>query len=191
MAASPLPRLTPEQYLSIERSAEFKSEYYDGQMFAMSGGSLPHSTIPMQLAAALVNALRGRGCRVASSDLRVRVSAKGPFFYPDLKVFCGEPQLADDHQDILLNPRVLFEVLSPSSEAFDRGLRFEAYSEIESLEEYVLVSQSKPRIEVYTRQQAGKWLLSSYSGMEAECRLSSLDCSVRLAEIYDGVAFGD
>ena len=131
----------PNSTCRSKTQAEFKSEYYDGQMFAMSGGSLPHSTIPMQLAAALVNALRGRGCRVASSDLRVRVSAKGPFFYPDLKVFCGEPQLADDHQDILLNPRVLYSrFFPPSSEAFDRGLKFEAYSEIESLEEYILIS---------------------------------------------------
>jgi len=186
-----MPTLTPEQYLAIERSADIKSEYYEGQMFAMSGGSLPHSLIPAQLTAALVYALRGRGCRVVTSDLKVRVSAQGPYFYPDLTVYCGEPQLADDHKDILLNPRVLFEVLSPSSEAFDRGLKFEAYSGIESLQEYVPVSQSRPRMEVYTRQPEGKWLLSAYTGLEAECRFSSLDCSVRLAEIYDGIVFDD
>ena len=191
MAASTLPLLTPEEYLAIERAAEFKSEYYNGQMFAMSGGSLPHSILPMQLAAALVNALRGSGCRVASSDLKVRVAPMGPFFYPDLTVFCGTPQLADDYNDVLLNPRVVFEFLSKSSEAYDRGRKFDAYRKIESLQEYVLVSQREPHIEVYLRQPQGKWLLSHYVGLDAECILSSLDCSINLSDIYEGVKLGD
>jgi Uma2 family endonuclease len=191
MAASPMPRLTPEEYLAIERAAEFKSEYYDGQMFAMAGGSLPHSILPTQLAAALVNDLRGRGGRVANSDLKVRVSPKGPFVYPDLTVFCGEPQLADDYRDVLLNPRVVFEVLSKSSEAYDRGMKFEFCREIESLQEYVLISQSKPLIEVYLREPNSKWLLSSYSGLDAVCPLGSIDCSIKLADGYEGVKPGD
>ena len=186
-----MPGLTPEEYLAIERAAEFKSEYYDGQMFAMAGGSLPHSILPMRLAAALINGLGRRDCEVASSDLKIRVSPKGPFFYPDLTVYCGEPELADDYRDVLLNPRVVFEVLSKSSEGYDRGLKFEFYREIESLQEYVLVSQSKPLIELYLRQPDSKWLLSSYSGMDAVCRLASIDCSIRLLDIYQRVKLGD
>jgi Uma2 family endonuclease len=182
MAASPMPRLTPEEYLAIERAAEFKSEYYDGQMFAMAGGTLPHSILPMRLAAALINGLGSRGCEVAGSDLKIRVSPKGPFVYPDLTVYCGEPQLADDYRDVLLNPRAVFE---------DRGLKFEFYRGIESLQEYVIVSQSKPLIEVYLRQPDSKWLLSSYSGMDAVCPLASIDCSIRLVDVYQRVKLGD
>jgi Uma2 family endonuclease len=191
MAASPMPRLTPEEYLAIERAAEFKSEYYDGQMFAMAGGTLPHSILPMRLAAALINGLGSRGCEVAGSDLKIRVSPKGPFVYPDLTVYCGEPQLADDYRDVLLNPRAVFEVLSKSSEGYDRGLKFEFYRGIESLQEYVIVSQSKPLIEVYLRQPDSKWLLSSYSGMDAVCPLASIDCSIRLVDVYQRVKLGD
>jgi Uma2 family endonuclease len=189
MAAHPLPRLTPQQYLDIERAAELRSEYYDGQMYAMSGGSLEHSLIPMQAGAALVNALRGRSCRVASSDLRVRVSSTGPFYYPDISVYCGEPQLADDYRDTLLNPRAILEVLSKSTENYDRGLKFDAYRQIESLHEYVLIWQSEPRIEVWLRQPEGRWKGSYYAGMDAVCVLESLDCSTTLADVYEGISF--
>jgi len=192
MAASPLPtRLTPEEYLAIEREAEFKSEYYDGQMFAMSGGSLPHSVLPARLTAALSRSVRARGCEVTNSELRVRVTPRGPFFYPDISIYCGEPQLADDYRDVLLNPLVVIEVLSKSTEAHDRGFKFDAYRKIESLQEYVLVSQKEPHIEVYLRQPQGKWLLSHYVGMDAVCVFSSLDCYVSLSDIYEGIALGD
>src|SRR6266481_5690950 len=110
MSAHAIPRLSPEEYLNIERQAEFKSEYYDGAMFAMAGGSLAHSNIPLRLAIALARQLDGKGCTLADSDLRVRISPRGPFFYPDLTVVCGHPQLADDYHDTLLNPSVVFEV---------------------------------------------------------------------------------
>jgi len=183
MSALPVPRLTPEQYLAIERAADFKSEYYDGQMVAMSGGSLTQSVIPPRLVA-VATALRGRGCEIADSDLRVRIGPQGPFVYPDLTVYCGEPILADDYRDMLLNPTVVFEVLSKSSEALDRGYKFGQYRKIESLHEYVLVSQTSPSIEVFRRQPEGTWVLTEFTGMDAVCRLASLDCEFPLADIY-------
>ncbi len=114
----------------MERKAEFKSEYFDGEMFAMSGGLLPHALVSAALVIAIGVALRGRNCRVAGSDLRIGVSKNGPFFYPDATVYCGEAQLADDFKDTLLNPALVIEVLSPSSEAYDRGKKFASYRKI-------------------------------------------------------------
>jgi Uma2 family endonuclease len=187
MSAMPLPRLTPEQYLEIERAAEFRSEYFDGEMFAMSGGRLAHAMIGVKLASALDAALRGRKCVVTGPDLRVRVAKKGPFFYPDATVCCGELQLADDYKDALLNPTAIFEVLSPSSEAYDRGRKFAAYRQIDSLREYVLVSQTEPAVESYLRGPEDKWTLTEFSGAGAVCSLESIGCQIALADIYRDV----
>jgi Uma2 family endonuclease len=187
MSAHATPFFTPEEYLEVERAAEIKSEYYDGQMFAMSGGTLPHSLIGGNLIAAMKLALRGKKCNVATADLRIRISPRGPFVYADLSVYCGEPELADNYRDTLLNPTVVFEVLSKSSEGHDRGHKFSQYRKIPSLREYVLVSQTEPRIEVFLRQPEGKWILTEFVGMDAVCRLASLDCSIPLETVYDGV----
>src|SRR5260370_42214955 len=130
MSAHAVPRLSPEEYLKIERDAEFKSEYYDGGMFVRSGGSLTHSHITVHLAASQIRQTDRNGCKVTNSDLRIQISPRGPFVYPDLTVYCGEPQLADDHKDILLNPSVIFEVLSKSTEAHARGHKFAPYRRI-------------------------------------------------------------
>lgn len=170
MSAHAIPRLTPEQYLDIERAAESKSEYHDGQMFAMSGGSLPHSRIALRLAAALMRALDESNCTVVNSDLRVQVAPRGPFVYPDITVDGGEAVLADDYGDMLTNPIAIFEVLSPSTEA----------------------SQTEPRIEVFTRGAEGnedKWIFSDFVGTAGVCRLAALDCEIPLADIYKGTSF--
>ena len=187
MSAHAIPRITPEQYLAIERAAEIKSEYYDGQMFAMSGGTAPHSFIAANLIFALGTALRGRNCRVSTSDLRVRVSPAGPFVYPDAAVVCGQLLLADDYKDTMLNPAVVFEVLSKSSEAYDRGFKFAQCRTIESLREYVLVSQTEPRLEVFLRLSDGSWNLREFVGMDAVCHLAGIDCNIALADVYEGV----
>jgi Uma2 family endonuclease len=179
--------LTPEQYLEIDRAAEIRSEYIDGEMFAMSGVRLPHTIIAFALGAALLAALRDRGCIVAGTHLRVRVSKDGPFFYPDVFVCCGEPQLADDYKDTLLNPTVIFEVLSPSTEAYDRGKKFAAYRRIDSLREYVLVSQTEPILEAYAKGPEGTWILKEFSGPDAICHLQSVGCDIALADIYRDV----
>jgi Uma2 family endonuclease len=181
--------LTPEQYLEAERAAAFRSEYYNGRVYAMSGGSYAHAQIITGLTAELRQTLRKRPCSVVSSELRLRVSPGGLYTYPDVVAVCGEPRFADDQKDTLLNPTLIAEVLSPSTEAYDRGFKSAQYRTIPSLQEYVLVSQSEPRIEVFHRQKDGYWLLSEAIGLEAACRFESLDCGVLLADVYDKVTF--
>jgi Uma2 family endonuclease len=189
MSAQAQPRLTPEQYLEAERAAEFRSEYYAGHIYAMSGGSYQHAQVIGGLVRELGNALKERPCSVVPNDLRLRLSRDGLYTYPDVVVICGDPQFADDQKDTLLNPTLIVEVLSPSTEAYDRGFKAQQYRTLESLEEYVLVSQTQPRVEVFRRQPGGHWLLSEAIGLEAVCRFESLDCAVPLADIYDKVTF--
>jgi Uma2 family endonuclease len=189
MSAQPQPRLTPEQYLELERASEFRSEYYAGHMYAMSGGSYPHALIIGNMVFALKTAIGKRRCSVTPSDLRLRVSQNGLYTYPDLVVVCGEPKFADDQKDTLLNPALIVEVLSRSAEAYDRGFKAAQYRTIASLQEYVLVSQTEPRVETFRRQLGGAWLMSESFGLETGCRLDSLDCQIALADIYGQVTF--
>jgi Uma2 family endonuclease len=189
MSAQPQPRLTAEQYLAAERSAEFKHEYYDGQMYARPGGSFQHCLIVGNMIAELHAMLKKRPCDVGSSDLRLHVSPDGLYTYADVLVICGDPRFADDRRDTLLNPALIIEVLSSSTEAYDRGFKSAQYRTVESLEEYALVSQAEPRVEVFRRQHGGHWLLSEAVGLEAVCHFESLDCAVPLAEIYAKVTF--
>ncbi|HLI83214.1 MAG TPA: Uma2 family endonuclease [Bryobacteraceae bacterium] len=181
-------RLSPEEYLALDRAAEVRSEYYNGQMYAMSGGSLNHGVIINNTARALGNLLEDRPCLVVSNDLRVRINPN-LYTYPDIVVICGKPQFAGDRQDIILNPLVLFEVLSPSTERYDRGFKSAQYRTVTSLMEHVLVSQSEPRIEVYRRQPGGAWLFSEWTGLDATCRLDSLECDLPLSTVYKNIDF--
>jgi Uma2 family endonuclease len=189
MSAQPQPHLTPEQYLELDRASEFRNEYFNGRMWAMSGGSYRHAMIIARLSRALGNALDGRACGVTSSDVRVCVSADGLYTYPDIVVVSGDPRFADGRSDTLLNPTLVIEVLSPSTEAYDRGFKSAQYRRVESLEEYALVWQTEPRVEVFRRQPGGHWLLSESIGMDAVCPFDSVGASVALAEIYDKIAF--
>jgi Uma2 family endonuclease len=189
MSAQPQPRLSPEEYLALDRAAEFRNEYYDGYIYAMSGTSRMHVRITTNLSGELYQALKRGPCEVYTVDLRLRVNPERLYTYPDISVVCGAPKLADDHKDTLLNPTVVVEVLSPSTEAHDRGFKFTHYRHIDSLQEYVLVWQSEPRIEIYRRQAAGDWLLSEISGLDSTCRFGSLGCEVPLSDIYNGVSF--
>lgn len=190
MAVEPKPRLSPDEYLALERRLETKNEYLDGEMFAMTGGSLAHAVISGNLVGELRRLTKGRPCRVCPSDLRIFIPATGLYTYPDVVVVCGEPRLQDEHRDTLLNPTLIIEVLSPTTEAYDRGTKFEHYQTIESLAEYLLVSQDKPRIEQYVRQDGNRWLLTTAAGLEASLLLPSIQCELALAEVYDKVAFG-
>jgi Uma2 family endonuclease len=186
MASNPVSNLTEEQYLAIERAAEFKSEFLDGVMYAMSGGSLRHSDLASNVLAQLRAMLRSSECKAFNSDLRVRVSAR-MYAYPDVSVVCGKPLLADDHQDILFNPIVIVEVLSPSTEQYDRGMKFQLYRTIESLREYILVDQDKVLIEQYIRQDASTWTLRDHQTLEDELKMDSIGVSLPLRLIYDRV----
>lgn len=188
MASHSVTKLTEEQYLALDRAAEFKSEYFDGEMFAMSGGSMEHARLQKNITGELYNALRGRDCEPFGSDFRVRVSSR-MYTYPDVSVVCGKPVLADDHQDVLLNPVAIFEVLSPSTETYDRGFKFQRYRTIASLQDYILVNQTEIRIEHYTRQANNLWILRDYQLLDEEMTISSIGVSLPLSRIYDRVEF--
>ena len=173
-----------EEYLAADREAEYKSEYYDGVVYGMSGASLPHNRVVANLIAAFAVRLRGGKCRVYPSDLRVSTPSRRRYFYPDVTVVCGAAQAADDRSDILLNPTVVVEVLSDSTAAYDRGCKFLSYQTIPSLQEYLLVTQDEPRVECYRRQDQG-WLYTQVAGPEAAVHLDSLSFDLPLAEIYE------
>jgi Uma2 family endonuclease len=174
--------LTPEEYLAIERAAETKSEYFAGEMFALAGASRKHVRIVTNIVAELSVRLEGGPCEVYSSDLRVRVSETGLYTYPDVLVVCGEPEM--DADDVLLNPVLIVEVLSPSTEAYDRGRKFEHYRRIPSLAEYLLVAQDAQRIEQYTRQDRERWLLTEVRGLEGMVQCESISCELPCGRVY-------
>jgi Uma2 family endonuclease len=187
VSTQPKTFLTPEQYLEIERKAPYKSEYYNGAMFAMSGASRAHNLIVASVVSGLYSQLRSTPCEVYPSDMRVRVGATGLYTYPDVVAVCGEPKLADEHFDVLLNPSLLVEVLSPSTEAYDRGRKFEHYQSIESLTEYLLLASDRVHADLFTRQTDGRWLLTSVKRLEDSLDLRSVGCRVDLASVYEKV----
>ncbi len=188
MSAQTQPRLTPEEYLALDRASEFRNEYYDGHMYAMSYGPLSHSLIKTNLCAEIRQALKETPTDVAVIGMRMQISPRA-CAYPDLAVVREPALFADDLQDILLNPILLIEVLSPSTELVDREFKSRHYRAIESLQEYALVWQSEPHIEIYRRQATGDWLLSEPHGLDASCRFESTGCEVLLSEIYYQISF--
>ncbi|MBI3951604.1 MAG: Uma2 family endonuclease [Acidobacteria bacterium] len=179
--------LTPEEYLAIERKAEYKSEYFNGEVFAMAGAGERHNLIVANLIMELGRQLKKRPCKVYPSDMRVKIPVTGLYTYPDVVVVCGEPMFEDEHKDTLLNPTVLIEVLSESTEAYDRGKKFEHYRSVESLSDYVLIAQDAPKIEHYVRQPGNLWLLSETSGSQDIVQIDSIQCELALTEVYDKV----
>ena len=184
MATQPRPRIPPEEYLAQERQSERKHEYFDGEIFAMSGASPTHVMIVGNVVTALNIQLVGRDCGVYASDLRVKVSATGLYTYPDVVVICGAPQFDDDQGDTLTNPQVIVEVLSPSTEDYDRGRKFGQYRAIPSFVEYVLIAQEKHHVEHFVRQRDNRWLLSETNQAEDTIPLDSIGCQIALADIY-------
>lgn len=181
-------RLTPEEYLERERKAEFKSELFDGYLIAMAGAQRAHVRIAVRLLSWLDTALRGTPCEPFDGDMRVRIDAQGHYYYPDVSVAC-EPQFADANFDVLLNPMVVIEVLSPSTQAHDRTGKWEHYQRLASLREYVLVFSTTPRVEVYSRRDDGKWLFQAVEGLQENIALESIEVTLSLAEVYERVTF--
>jgi Uma2 family endonuclease len=188
-----LPALTPAEYLFNERNFDFRHEYVDGIVFAMAGESRAHSTLCFNLNGILHPQLRGTPCRGFSPNMKVWAGAglRSMYAYPDLAVACGEPLFQDEQGDVLLNPAVVFEVLSPSTEAYDRGEKFERYKSIETLTDYVLVSQDRPRVEHFRRRPDGEWARSVAEGPDALLALDSINCRLPLVELYERVTFGE
>jgi len=187
VSTNPKTFLTPEQYLEIEREAEFKSEYFNGEMFAMAGAKEAHNLLTASVVGALYAQRRSGPCRIYTNDMRVRVSATGLYTYPDVIVACGERHFLDDRRDTLLNPKLIVEVLSPTTEAYDRGRKFEHYKTIESLAEYLLISSDRVHVDLFRRQPDGDWLLKSAGRIEEVLDLSSIGCRLSLADLYEQV----
>jgi Uma2 family endonuclease len=187
VSTQPKAFLTPEEYLEIERRAEFKSEYFNGEMFAMAGAKEAHNLVVAHLSRDLGVQLRSRPCRVYLNDMRVRVPSTGLYTYPDVIALCGEPHFPDEQRDTLLNPALIVEVLSPSTEAYDRGRRFEHYKSLESLREYLLVAADRIHADLYTRQADGRWMLTSADKLEDSLTLESVDARLLLADLYEKV----
>jgi Uma2 family endonuclease len=187
MSALPKIELTAEEYLAQERQARFKSERVDGEIYAMAGASERHNTIASNVHGELYNHLKKSPCRVYSSDMRIHASAQGNYLYPDVAVVCGTPRFDDRYRDNLLNPVLIVEVLSESTESYDRGRKSAVYRQIESLREYVLIEQERCHVEHYRRQFDNTWILTEYNRLGDSVELPCLQCSLALRDVYDKV----
>ena len=194
------PKITVDQYLALERAAAERHEYLDGMIYAMAGESNAHGGVSVNIVIRLGMQLIGGQCQFRTKDTKVRSgpppegreSASGLYSYPDVLAFCGEPEFHDTFKDVLLNPTVIIEVLSPNTEAFDRGQKFIRYQRWNpTLRDYVLVSQDQPQIEHYSRQADGGWSYHCYTGLEASFRIPSIGCTLKLAEVYERVVFAE
>jgi Uma2 family endonuclease len=186
VASNPVSKVTEEQYLAIERAAEFKSEFLNGEMFAMAGASNAHALIQANLFGELYMALRGSACRSFGSDSKVRVSSDA-YVYPDVTVVCGKQQTTGAYRDLLVDPVAIFEVLSPSTEKYDRSVKSRLYRTIDSLRDYVLVSQEEIYIEHFTRPPNGVWTIRDYLGPDEELKMDSIGVAIPLRRVYDQV----
>jgi Uma2 family endonuclease len=178
--------ITPEQYLKMERAAEHKSEYFNGEMFAMSGARRKHNLIQTNVLRELATQLRDRPCEAYPSGIRVRVNATGLYTYPDATVVCGEPLFLDEREDTLLNPTVIVQVLSPSTEGYDRGQKFEHSQRIESLRHYLMISSDRVHVDLFTIPD-GRW--TGTSRLEDTLVLDAIGCRLKLADLYEKVTF--
>ena len=187
MATVPKHRITVAEYLDLEQASEVRHEYLHGEIFAMGGASESHNLIVWNIGGELRSRLKQRPCRAYTSDMRVKVDRTGLYTYPDVVALCGDPQFEEGGRNTLLNPLLIVEVFSESTEAYDRGKKFAHYRQIESLRQYLLVSQDARLVELFTRQDDGRWVLAAFDRPEDIISLTSLDCELPLAEIYDKV----
>ncbi len=192
------PEYTVQEYLAFERESEERHEYLDGLIYAMAGESGEHGDISTNLALELASQLKGKKCRARLKDTKVRsgsipkqkFSTKGLYSYPDAVVICGEPEYLDEHRDVVTNPKVIIEVLSPTTEAFDRGEKFDRYDFWNpTLTDYLLVSQDQPKIDHFIRQEDGNWTRIVYRGLKSKVIIKSIGCTLKLADVYDRIKF--
>lgn len=187
MLAKKTSSMSEADYLAFERQSEERHEYLAGEVFALAGASLAHNQIVANLIATLLPGLKSHGCGAWSSDLRVRIPQVDVYTYPDVVIVCGEPQLEGDELDVLRNPTLIVEVLSPSTEAYDRGRKFEFYRTLPSLEGYLLAAQDRVQVELFTRQPDGRWSLETANQLDDEIELAAVSVSLRLADVFDQV----
>ena len=179
--------VTPEEYLIFERAAEYKNEYFDGEIYAMTGASRKHNLIAGNIVGSLWQQLRGKPCEVYPSDMRVRIPSANIYTYPDVVVVCGEPQFEDGHVDTLLNPVLIVEVLSKSTASYDRVAKLGYYRTLPSLVEYLLVAQNERHIAQHTKQADGRWILADIRGAEGRVELPSVECVLDFSDVYNKV----
>lgn len=190
MTAQPKSYMSETAYLECERESSIKHEYYAGEIFAMSGASEQHNVIASNVNASLYTQLRGRGCRIYPSDMRIKIPQTGLYTYPDITIMCGKPAFTDAvKRDTLVNPTIIIEILSPSTERYDRGTKFQHYRTIETLQEYILIAQDKHHVERYTRYDTDKWILTEAIGITSAVTLSSINVTLSLADVYEQVEF--
>jgi Uma2 family endonuclease len=189
MTANPKRKLTAAEYLAIEEAAEFKSEFVNGEMFAMAGASGFHNDIKENLIGEMFGQLKGTSCRSRSSDQRVNISPTGMYAYPDIVIVCGKVETDPLSPTTITNPVVVIEVLSPSTEGYDRNFKFRQYQQSPTLREYVLVSQHAPTVEVYSRQPNNRWMITYFDGLDAIFALESVPVKIPLADVYRNVEF--
>ncbi len=187
MTAQPKRDMTEAEYLDHERASITKSDYYDGHVYAMTGAKEPHNLIAGNVIASLHGQLRRKPCRVYPSDMRVKVIQTGLNTYPDVVVLCGLPQFVDEKRDTITNPIVIIEILSPSTERYDRGMKFRHYRSIETLRDYILIAQDRQHIEHYTRHENGQWLFEETSINEERISIQSIECVLSLEDTYEKV----
>jgi Uma2 family endonuclease len=180
--------MTPDEYLKFERASEEKHEYFAGEIFAMSGASENHNVIVGNLIATIHPQLRQKPCKIYPSDMRIKISSTGLYTYPDVTVVCGTPELEDNYVDTLLNSNVIIEVLSPSTEAYDRGKKFRHYKTIKSLQDYILISQDSMRIEHFALRD-NEWAYADAEVPNAVITLPSIDCTLNLSDVYEKITF--
>ena len=181
--------MTEAEYLEFERNSTFKHEWIDGEVVAMTGASRAHNIITGNTYAALHSQLRQRPCEIYPADMRVKIEATRQYTYPDISIVCGDAQFADVGLDSLVNPTVIIEVLSHSTERYDRGMKFQSYRKLSSLQEYILISQDSPRIEHYRLQDDGTWGLIDAEGIDAIIELDAVGCTLSLTDVYEKVIF--
>lgn len=187
MSAITKKKLSETEYLAIERAAKFKSEFYNGEMFAMAGASRQHNEIKDNLILEIASRLKGGPCRTYSADQRVKIDRTGLYTYPDLLIVCGKPEFDKEQRDTLHNPQVIIEILSESTESYDRGKKFQHYRQLSSLQEYVLVSQERKLVERFVRQPDETWLLTTFADPDGEFALATVPVRVPMTDVYRGV----
>ncbi len=188
MIAQPKQYSTEQEYIQFERASIGKHEYFDGQIYAMTGASRIHNLIAGNTLAMLHSQLRRKPCEIFPSDMRVKVTRTGLYTYPDLVIICGKPEFTDDILDTIINPLVLIEILSPSTERYDRGMKSQSYRTIETLQDYILIAQDQYHVEHYSRQNSGQWLLQEAIGRESALTIRSIECTLALGDVYEKVA---
>ncbi|MCG6942119.1 MAG: Uma2 family endonuclease [Thiohalocapsa sp.] len=192
MSVQPVPHLSFDDWLAAERAAtDARSEFVDGEIFAMTGGTEEHNLISVNVSAELRAQFKRRPCYVYAGDMKVRVDTDNVGAYPDIMAVCGERTFHDQRRDIITNPTLIIEILSDSTEAYDRGDKFAHYRQLPSLKTYVLISQHRVAAELYVRQDDGRWLLSTYDSLADTVPLESVDASLALAEVYDKLELPD